>query len=137
MSRSGYSEELDTWDLIKWRGQVMSSIRGKRGQAFLKELAAAMDAMPVKELIAEELINADGACCTIGVVCKSRGIDIAKIDYEDTHQVGEAVGITHQLAAEIEWENDEHNWRETPAERWTRMRKWVDSHIWEWTEASP
>lgn len=33
MSRSGYSEDLDMWDLIRWRGAVKSALRGKRGQA--------------------------------------------------------------------------------------------------------
>lgn len=42
MSRSGYSEELDQWDLIRWRGQVASAIRGKRGQAFLRAMLAAL-----------------------------------------------------------------------------------------------
>jgi hypothetical protein len=149
MSRSGYTDDCENPGL--WRGVVANAIRGKRGQAFLRELAAAMDAMPVKELIAEELINDDGECCTIGVVCKSRGVDVSKIDYQDTHEVGDAVGIAAALAAEIEYENDEcghryetvphkpknawekdFRWQrveETPAERWQRMRKWVESKL--------
>lgn len=134
MSRHGYCDDLDPLDLGRWRAQVKSAIRGKRGQAFLRELAAEMNAMPVKELIASELVNDKGECCTIGVVCKSRGIDVSKIDYEDARQVGEAVGIARPLAAEIEYENDENGWRygrgqETPAERWQRMRKWVEKNI--------
>lgn len=61
MSRSDYSEDLDMWDLIRWRGQVASAIRGKRGQKLLRDLAAALDAMPVKALIADELQTEDGA----------------------------------------------------------------------------
>lgn len=130
MSRSGYSEDLDQRDLAMWRGQVSSAIRGKRGQAFLKELAAAMDAMPEKILIANELIGEDGDCCTIGVVCKARHVDVSQIDYEVPEQVGAAVGIAKQMAAEIEWMNDEYgSWDESPAERWARMRKWVESKI--------
>ena len=149
MSRSGYCDDLDPLDLGRWRAQVKSAIRGRRGQAFLQELAAAMDSMPVKELITEELINDDGDCCAIGVVCKTRGVDVSKIDYEDSEQVGAAVGIARQLAAEIEYENDEcgERWepvlrggsrmadgqyarvQETPAERWQRMRKWVEKNI--------
>jgi hypothetical protein len=34
---------------------VKNSIRGKRGQRFLKEMLAVLDAMPVKRLIAHEL----------------------------------------------------------------------------------
>lgn len=128
MNRSGYSDDLDTLDLGRWRGQVASSIRGKRGQAFLRELAEAMDAMPEKMLISEELIDEDGNCCTIGVVCKSRGLDVTNVDPEDPEAVGDLVGIARQMAAEIEYLNDD--WvRETPEARWQRMRKWVADHI--------
>lgn len=137
MSRSGYSDDLDQRDLAMYRGQVANAIRGKRGQAFLRELADALDAMPVKELIAGELIDDDGQCCAIGAVCQKRGIDVSGIDYDEPSSVGNAVGIARQLAAEIEYENDERDWRyrdgewvqETPAERWQRMRKWVASKI--------
>ena len=61
MSRSGYSEDCDGWALVRWRGAVKSAIRGQRGQAFLRELLAALDAIPDKRLIAEELVDAQGA----------------------------------------------------------------------------
>lgn len=127
----------------RWRAQVKSAIRGKRGQAFLRELAAAMDAMPEKALIKNELIDQDGHCCTIGVVCKLRGVSVEGVDYSDPESVGDLVGIAKQMAAEIEFENDEcgdryervsgsQAWKhidETPEERWQRMRKWVESQI--------
>jgi len=57
MSRSGYTEDNDDqWALIRWRGAVKSAMRGKRGQAFLRELLAALDAMSVKRLIANDLV---------------------------------------------------------------------------------
>lgn len=133
MSRSGYIDDCDDpLQLGRWRAQVKSAMRGKRGQAFLRELAAAMDAMEEKVLIANELISDDGDCCTIGVVCKARGVDVSSVDYEEPQEVGDAVGIAKQLAAEIEYENDECGpWdrSETPEERWQRMRKWVQSRI--------
>ncbi len=55
MSRSGYSDDLDQGDLNRWRGAVASAIRGKRGQSFLRELLASLDAMPRKELISEAM----------------------------------------------------------------------------------
>lgn len=137
MSRHGYSDELDVLDLGRWRGQVCSAIRGKRGQEFLRELADAMDAMPEKWLIVGELIDSDGDCCTIGVVCKSRGIDVSKVDPDEPEQVGAIVNIARQMAAEIEYENDDGGWNETPEKRWQRMRRWVDRHLKsEPTEAS-
>lgn len=144
MSRSGYTDDND--DPLargRWRAQVKSAIRGKRGQSFLQELATAMDAMPVKELIANQLIDAEGACCTIGVVCKSRGIDVSKVDPHEPWDVGRAVGIAHQMAQEIEYCNDEYGYsfekvkgknrwervEETPEQRWQRMRKWVSDRL--------
>ena len=56
MSRSGYTDDFDDqWALIRWRGAVTSAIRGKRGQEFLREMAAAMDAMPEKSLSQKSL----------------------------------------------------------------------------------
>lgn len=139
MSRSGYDDEGGDYANL-WRGRVNSAINGKRGQAFLNELAAAMDAMPVKELIQEELIDATGGVCAIGVVCKARGLDVEYVDQYDPPTVGKLVGIASAMAAEIEWVNDEASpytqqadgkWsrRETPAARWIRVRKWVEEHI--------
>jgi len=135
VNRSGYTDDIDDSSAAgRWRGMVKSAIRGKRGQAFLRELAAEMDKMPVKELIAEELVRPDGACCTIGVVCKARGLDVAKIDVDEPDQVSAAVGIASCLAAEIEHENDDGFWhyertKESDAERWVRMRAWVEKRI--------
>ena len=66
MSRSGYSDDCDTWPLICWRGAVASALRGKRGQQFLIELRDALDAMPEKRLIAEQLQDGTGCHCTLG-----------------------------------------------------------------------
>lgn len=160
MSRSGYTDDYDedgTGGL--WRGAVASALRGKRGQAFLRELAAALDAMPEKRLIAHEL-EADGEFCTIGVLGAARGIDMAKLDPEDYDQVAAAFGIAPCMAQEIVYENDEVNdgleWRkwevcgpmrpfwphwekhersgympmaDAEGVRWQRMRKWVAEHI--------
>ncbi len=57
MSRSGYSEDGDQWQMIKWRGAVASAFRGRRGQAFLREMRDALDALPVKRLLRDELVQ--------------------------------------------------------------------------------
>lgn len=135
MSRSGYSDYYaeDNWALITYRGQVASAIRGKRGQAFLKDLLESLDSMPVKELISDDLIKAkpDGteSVCTIGRLGQVRNIDMTNVDPENAAHVGKLFNIATPLAREIVYENDE-NWNnETPAQRWTRMRKWVASKI--------
>jgi hypothetical protein len=128
MTRSGYVDESEHLEL--YRANVERSIQGKRGQAFLRELAEALDAMPVKELIPNRLVVPSVGVCAIGAVCRARRLDVSEVDYYDPESVGNAVGISRIMAAEIEYMNDE--WagrRETPTERWTRMRKWVDDQI--------
>jgi hypothetical protein len=133
MSRSGYSDDCDGWDLIRWRGAVTSSIRGKRGQAFLREMLAAMDALPEKKLIVGEL-EENGAVCAIGAVGQARGIDMTGIDPEDQDKVAKTFGITRSLAAEIVFINDDDfSWREeTPEARFVRMRTWIEGQLIEW-----
>ncbi len=129
MSRSGYSEDLEQWDLIKWRGQVASAIRGKRGQKFLTDLLQALDSLPEKRLIADDLEDEDGEVCAIGALGKARGLDMSQIDPEEPEDVASAFGIAHQLAQEVAWMNDENYNRETPEERFIGMRKWIASLI--------
>lgn len=136
MSRSGYTDDPE--NLAMWRGQVASAIRGKRGQKLLRDLAAAMDAMPVKELIANNF-TAEGQYCALGVVGHARGLDMGglidrwgEVDYDAT---GDTFDIAHQLAREIMWINDEagpwlpYHQEEPPADRWTRVRKWVENNL--------
>jgi hypothetical protein len=129
MSRHGYVDDLDANVMNLYRGSVTRAMRGKRGQRFLRELAAALDAMPIKELIYGELVDEAGSVCTIGAVCQSRGLDVSKIDYEEPEEVGKAVGIASCMAAEIEFMNDDWSYSETPQKRWSRMRKWVEEQL--------
>jgi len=114
MSRSGYSDDLDNWAMIKWRGRVTSATRGKRGQKLLRDLLAALDAMPEKRLVSSEF-QADGEFCALGVVANARGIDTSDIDVEDS-ECGDAIAdrldIAAPLAKEIMFFNDE----------------WIDKH---------
>ena len=105
MSRSGYTDDCENLGL--WRGAVERAIRGKRGQQALKEIAAAMDAMPTKVLAAESLVTADGEFCTLGVLGAARGVDLSPIDPEDAEQVAKAFDLAPAMVREIVYENDE------------------------------
>lgn len=129
MSRSGYCDDLDDWDMIRWRGQVASATRGKRGQAFLVDLLAALDAMPEKYLIAEELQAANGEVCALGALGLKRGIDMTQIDPGEYDVVSAIFGIAEQLAREVAYMNDEYYDNETPEERFVKMRQWVLGQI--------
>lgn len=139
MSRSGYTEDCDNeWAAIRWRGQVASAIRGKRGQAFLRELMEALDAMPEKRLIAGEYWN--GEACALGVLGAKRGIDPITVDPDDYARLARMFGVAYQLIQEIEYENDDAvpYWiAESPETRWRRMRHWVDIHLIEWDPPAP
>lgn len=129
-NRSGYSEDCYGWSLICWRGAVNKAIKGARGQKLLRDLAAAMDVMPVKELIAGDLV-ASGGYCALGVVGAARGVNMATISPENHTKVSQALDIARALAKEIAFINDDDfsYEPETPARRWTRVRKWVSENI--------
>ena len=135
MSRSGYSDECDdNWGIIRWRGVIASATRGKRGQTFFRDLLAALDAMPAKRLIVNDLIREDSTgfedVCALGALGKARGIDLNELDPEDPDHVASYFDIATPLAREVVHENDEGGWYpETPEARWMRIRTWVASQI--------
>lgn len=140
MSRAGYSEDLDNWDLIRWRGRVASATRGRRGQKMLRDLLAALDAMPEKALVIGELQTESGDVCALGALGKARGIDMSNIDPDEPDQVAAAFDIAAPLAREIVYTNDEvfdRIWDQsinrmvivTPELRWKKMREWTASQI--------
>lgn len=129
MGRSGYTDDCCGWELIMWRGAVKSAIRGKRGQALLHEMRDALDAMPVKELIADQFEDGEKVCA-LGAVGKRRGIEMKGIDPYDRDSVARTFGIAPALAAEIAYINDDgYSYSQTPAQRWKRVREWVESQI--------
>jgi len=139
MSRSGYNDDFQDWELICWRGAVASAIRGNRGQAFLEEMLHAMAALPERKLVSNELETTDGAVCALGAIGKSRGIDMKDLDPEDRETVAKVFGIAPALAAEIVYMNDEGCWYgvETPEQRFARMRAWIEDQIFEAKAESP
>jgi hypothetical protein len=127
MGRSGYSDDLDGGALNLYRGTVDRALRGRRGQAFLREMADALDAMPVKELVEGDIVRDDGHVCALGAVAVARQIDVSQLNECEPDDVGKTFGIARSMAAEIAFVNDDDFVfrRETPGERWTRVRAWV------------
>jgi hypothetical protein len=128
MSRSGYSDDYgddDPLALGRWRAAVKSAIRGKKGQTFLKEMLAALEALPQKRLVANALQEGewnegetkivpvkDGDVCAFGAVGRARGISMPASwvddDPEDmTYDVQRLFGTTDALSREIMYVNDE------------------------------
>lgn len=129
MSRSGYSEDFDGWELIMYRGAVNSACRGKRGQKLLREMAEALDKMPEKRLIEGELIH-EGEVCALGALALHKNIDVTGLDPYDADRVAGVFDIAPSLAREIVFMNDEAGYyRDTPEKRWERVRSWLASVI--------
>lgn len=137
MSRSGYTDDTDdNWQHIMWRGRVASSIRGKRGQALLRDLLVALDAMPDKKLFPNNFSTAVGEYCTLGVLGAARGTKMDDLgDAEDgcnVRLVGERFGVAAPLVQEIMFMNDEGIYFQdtlSPQKRWEFMREWISKQI--------
>ncbi len=141
MSRHGYMDEIDSqeaqWACIRWAGALKKAIHGKPGQAFLKELLAALDALPEKKLIEGELITAQGEVCALGSVMQARGVSAAEIDSDDYERVAGELSMTETLAREIMYQNDEarapyipgNPITATPEIRFEKVREWVVAHL--------
>ena len=129
MSRSGYSDDCDdNWQSIMYRGAVISAIRGKRGQELLRDLIAALDAMPDKRLITGDL-EEGGDVCALGSVGKFRGVEMSGLDPGEPEEVAAAFKIAPALAREVVYMNDEWYDVESPEKRWERMRAWAVSKL--------
>lgn len=151
MSRSGYRDGLDDWDLIRWRGAVASAIRGKRGQAFLRDLIAALDEMPERRLVAGALKVEMGdqlqdewgepwgpkteehcGVCALGALGQARGMtggEMKAIRPDDREALSDTFGIAEALVAEVMWVNDEI-WGDTsPERRWRVVRDWAENQL--------
>ena len=138
MSRSGYTDDCE--NVALWRQAVERAAKGRRGQAMLRELLEALDAMPDKRLYRGSFATADGAFCTLGVLGAKRGTkmdDLGDEDWTDPELVGERFGVAKALAAEIMYENDEGDpyWEagtpesDAAEKRWRRMREWVAAQL--------
>lgn len=127
MSRHGYTDDWDGEHSVlahgRWQAQLQSAIRGKRGQAFLRALVEALDAMPVKSLAPNSLETKEGAVCALGCLARHRGIDVKTFEFgepysedpdegaewsdSDWQALATMFDIAPQLAREVMYANDE------------------------------
>lgn len=111
MSRNGYTEDLDPLAHGRWRQAVRRAVEGKRGQALLRDMLEALDAMEDKRLWPGSFQAADGEFCAFGALAHHRGIrvdDLGDEDDCDPTQVGQRFNVAHAMAAEIMYLNDEY-----------------------------
>ena len=130
MTRSGYEICHDNDDLIRYQVTLEWEIKCGRGQAFLRELLTALDALPEKALIKNDF-TAEGWVCALGAVFAARGVAPPENGINDAACVAaDALGIPGILAAEVMYKNDDGGpYLESPERRWARMREWVEKSL--------
>lgn len=151
MSRVDWTDELGTpGQFALWAANCRRSLRGKAGQRALRELEAALLALPVKEL-AQRAVALDGQVCAVGAVLAARKANSDGITVEEaidllaqemgsketqadieTVEMGEALGMPHLVAWSVVWENDEgapageYILVEGPARQHEQIQPWAD-----------
>lgn len=138
MGRSGYTDDFDSdgdYAIYLYRQAVHNAIKGRRGQNLLRKLRDALDAMPTKRLITRTIKNDEGEVCALGALDPNAPSGDPEDDWDEfgaADKLAKHFGVARALAAEIVYMNDEaFEWRgdETPEQRWTRMRAWVNEQI--------
>lgn len=138
--------------------RLREAITSEQGQRCLRELEAALLAMPNKRLIRGWLATPNGECCAIGLYCAAKdaaekGIGITQavtemalagwnkwcqeaLDEGDscpdgetyTMDEGTSAGLPWELAWELGWNNDEGH-HVNPEERYRWTLAWVQKRI--------
>ncbi len=126
MSRIQYKDDEEYGgEFALWQANCKRSLRGKRGQAALRELEAALIALPEKRLISG-VIEDDGQVCAVGAVIKARGMIEEAYKAEDDGDTTDAIaasmlGWPSLVAWKIVELNDEECDGLTEAHRYERV----------------
>jgi hypothetical protein len=115
--RINYSDEEDfSGQFGLWQANCDRSLRGKKGVAVLRELEAALVALPQKRLI-DQAVAKHGDVCAVGALMADRLVKRGKSRHEalaelaesnegDTAALAEADGVPHLVAWKLVAMND-------------------------------
>lgn len=135
-----------------WEANLERSLKGRKGQAALRELEAALLTLPEKRLIANNTISTDGSVCAIAALAKHRGYqgDMSlpkqpnwddddspywdEYDYEVAVEdamvkIAADLGVPPMVAKAIIYENDNDAYTKTAEARYQRMLRWTQRKI--------
>lgn len=133
-----------------WQHNLWAALKGKRGQAALREVRDALLALPDKRLIAGAACEVKwddndrpekAEFCLIGAYAFHKRVkggeapekvieELAAIESEwETQDAGRKVGLVGTLAWELAYRNDEEYAGLTPEQRYAETLTWVESQI--------
>lgn len=136
-----YAEDEDfAGQAALWEANLTRSLAGRRGQQSLRELEAALLALPEKRLVADAL-ETDAGVCAIGALAKFKQYDgdmaLPEVldEYEEYKvqdamlKVAKELGLPKLVATAVIAENDDsYPPNMTPERRYERVLSWVRSH---------
>lgn len=154
MSRVEYGEEEDfPGQAALQQKNLERLLAGKRGQVVLRELEAALLAVPDRKLIANHGAK-DGQVCVVAALAVHLKVTLGQAreqvlreleeeerqylgdDYEEgwgddqwTVDLGESIGIPHSLAWRLVALNDVDLDYCTPEQRYEKVLKWTRGHL--------
>lgn len=123
-----------------WERSQTNALKGKKGQAFLAEVEAALLALPERKLT--DTFAEGGQVCALGAVALKRRVeqgepleqaleDLERLGYDSASDTAwfamQEFRIPQALAWAIAYENDEGagvSWPQSPRHRWERMWRW-------------
>lgn len=157
MSRFDDSCEPGDMPAVFWEIDLRRALTSGRGQRILRDVEAALLAMPKHELLYGEIVEAGcwddhddvriptGAVCAIGAYAVHRGIQDGKSreqaladlaerwsgdrDQWETEILGRSLGLARTVATQLAWLNDEAYGSLTPPERHAAVLAWVRDQI--------
>jgi hypothetical protein len=134
MTRLYYDDDCNPSEEGLRQGWLRSAIRGQRGQRFLRDLVAALDALPAPELSSGSLEDPEtGCCCAFGAVRRFRGPENVRLCFHPEEEdmtpdsLAEPFGVPETLAWAVVQANEEMSSGNTERDR---RRRWAEVRAW-------
>lgn len=147
MSRFDSYDDYDGPDMSGlWWDSFRRAVNSERGQRTLREIEAALLAMPEHKLIADELADGNGGVCAVGAVAAYRRVQdgqswddavLSLPPIDSGHETAYYASTSLRMAKTIAWEmaqinDDGDRWAPdhwTPEQRHAAVLAWVRKRI--------
>lgn len=140
MSRLSYNE-MSSVEEVRWQRNSAMTLKSKRGQQMLRDLEAALLALPQKRLLGDTFYEPEsGEVCALAAYARHKGCDVEKLqrlELDSGEEQADWVAWMYDQARTLTWNiidlNDNGGGyfvrHETPEQRYERVLQWVQSHL--------